>query len=159
MIIREIEEIDFPHIMKIEVSNYDSPEELCVLKEKWLNNPSYCFVAEDVEICGFIIAYPACTEHVAKLHSKKTEIMSNDIKSLYVHDIAVLDKFKGIGIGSQLYNHACMVAKERGLTKSNLVAVNKIASIFWEKYDYFPTDTIASKYGYEDEATVMCRNL
>lgn len=161
MIIREIKEVDFPFIIKIENSSYDSPEELSVLKEKWINDSTYCFVAaEGTEVMGFIIAYPASIDHVAELHSKKIETVNNDKKSsIYIHDLAVSGNFKGMSIGSKLFKHVWKTAKENRLTRSHLVAVTKIASIYWGKSGYRPTDIIASEYGYEDEATVMCCNI
>ena len=161
MIIREIKDFDFFHIIEIENNSYDSPEELSVLTNKWENDSKYCFVAESNSIItGFIIAYPACKDHVAKLHSKYLENTPDEKKqSLYIHDIAISSEFKGIGIGTKLCNHVYTLAKKNGLDHTHLVAVNKPAASFWRSRGYLITEIVATVHGYSEDAVVMQRKL
>lgn len=161
MIIREMRNSDFSQIMEIENNSYASPEASSVLNNKWKSDSKYCFVVESNSVvAGFIIAYPAYKDHVAKLHCEDTEDILNEGKeSLYIHDIAISSEFKGVGIGSQLCDHVWDLAKKSGLNYTHLVAVNKSAESFWHNRGYLSTKTVTTVYGYTEDAVVMQRKL
>ena len=70
-----------------------------------------------------------------------------DIKTLYIDDICVDEKKRGIGIGRRLYEHALSFAKEQGCYNLtlNVWSCNKEAMDFYKKMGLVPQKTQLEK--------------
>lgn len=94
----------------------DSREEIAAFLNR---NPDTCFVAEEGEIIGVILA-------------------GNDGRRGYIYHTAVSPGHRGKGIGRELVQAALTALKECGIHKVALVAFsgNKTGNAFWEKMGF-----------------------
>ena len=117
-----------PDIFKI--GNKYSEEEL----KELLNNkqrPILVSVNESDEVIGYCFG-------IFQQH-KDNSILTN-IKTLYIDDLCVDEKFRGKGIGKELYEAALSLAKEKGCYNLtlNVWSCNESAIRFYESMGLIP---------------------
>lgn len=123
-----------PDIFKGPTTKYTREELEYLLKSEDM----YIFVYVDKEVLG----YAFCV--------KKEVLESNilkPIKTLYIDDICVDEKYRGSGIGSEIYNYVVMFAKKNGFYNItlNVWECNPKARKFYEKMGLVPQKTTMEK--------------
>ena len=89
-----------------------------------------------------VLGYCFCMYIEEKNHSVLT-----DVKSLYVDDLCVDEKFRGKGIGKKLLNFAIELAKEKGCynVTLNVWSRNQSALKFYEACGFLPQKVVMEK--------------
>ncbi len=155
MSISAITENSWDEIMKIQAEAYTDivPEEVSILKSKWLASPATCavYVDDENKILGYLLAHPWGNEAPPKLHEKTRAINSS---TLYLHDLALANAAKGKKIAKKLVENLITYAKHQGFSKILLVSVQS-SNIFWGKFGfiYTPSNMVCPSYG--DDAQLM----
>ena len=149
MSISFISENSWNSILKIQEEAYTDiiPEDINILKSKWLSSPNTCAVYLDHKnmILAYLLAHPWASEVPPKLH-EKTPIINS--LNLYIHDLALSHEARGKGIAKKLVINLIDNARTRGFTKILLVAVQN-SDKFWAKFGFvvIPNALICSSYG------------
>jgi len=149
MSINLISENSWNSILKIQEEAYTDilPEDLNVLKSKWISSPNTCavYLNSDNKILAYLLAHPWANEVPPKLH-EKTQI-TNSI-NLYLHDLALAQEARGKGIAKNLVTNLIDKAKSQGFAKIFLVAVQG-SDMFWSKFGFIviPNALICPSYG------------
>ena len=117
-----------PDIFKI--GNKYSEEEL----KELLNNkqrPILVSVNESDEVVGYCFGI---------FQQHKDNSILTDIKTLYIDDLCVDEKFRGKGVGKELYEAALSLAKEKGCYNLtlNVWSCNESAIRFYESMGLIP---------------------
>ena len=117
-----------PDIFKI--GNKYSEEEL----KELLNNkqrPILVSVNESDEVIGYCFGI---------FQQHKDNSILTDIKTLYIDDLCVDEKFRGKGVGKELYEAALSLAKEKGCYNLtlNVWSCNESAMRFYESMGLIP---------------------
>ena len=117
-----------PDIFKI--GNKYSEEEL----KELLNNqqrPILVSVNESDEVIGYCFGI---------FQQHKDNSILTDIKTLYIDDLCVDEKFRGKGVGEELYEAALSLAKEKGCYNLtlNVWSFNESAIRFYESMGLIP---------------------
>ena len=117
-----------PDIFKI--GNKYSEEEL----KELLNNkqrPILVSVNETDEVVGYCFGI---------FQQHKDNSILTDIKTLYIDDLCVDEKFRGKGVGKELYEAALNLAKEKGCYNLtlNVWSCNESAIRFYESMGLIP---------------------
>ena len=117
-----------PDIFKI--GNKYSEEEL----KELLNNkqrPILVSVNESDEVIGYCFGI---------FQQHKDNSILTEIKTLYIDDLCVDEKFRGKGIGKELYEAALSLAKEKGCYNLtlNVWSCNESAMRFYESMGLIP---------------------
>jgi len=159
MSISLITENSWHEILKVQEEAYTElpPEDVNVLKSKWLSSPNTCAVYLNHEnvVIAYLLAHPWASETPPKLHENSPITTS---VNLYLHDLALAHEARGKGIARKLVDNLIEHAKAQGFTKILLVAVQNSAE-FWAKFGFseIPNAIICSSYG--DNATLMALKL
>ena len=117
-----------PDIFKI--GNKYSEEELKeLLKNK--QRPILVSVNESDEVIGYCFGI---------FQQHKDNSILTDIKTLYIDDLCVDEKFRGKGVGKELYEAALSLAKEKGCYNLtlNVWSCNESAIRFYESMGLIP---------------------
>ncbi|KAI1415607.1 acyl-CoA N-acyltransferase [Hypoxylon sp. FL1857] len=111
------------------------PESKEVFTERVKLFPEGCLVlVEDNEVCGYSISHPIRHRQPPALDSLLGEISPN-ADQYYIHDIAILPKFRGQGLAAECIKKLLAVAKRYPTTC--LVSVYGTAP-FWARYGFGP---------------------
>ena len=119
-----------PDIFKSGAVKYTS-EELALLLT---DDTRPIFVAVD-EADTKVLGYCFCI-----FKQEKDSNILTDIKTLYIDDLCVDEDLRGQHIGSELYHHACLFAKEQDCynVTLNVWSLNESAIKFYEKLGMKP---------------------
>ncbi|OUR63081.1 hypothetical protein A9Q74_02415 [Colwellia sp. 39_35_sub15_T18] len=159
MSISQITENSWQGILQVQEEAYTElpPEDVNVLKSKWLSSPNTCavYVNHENVVIAYLLAHPWASEIPPKLHEKSAITAS---LNLYLHDLALAHEARGKGIAKQLVANLITNAKAQGFAKILLVAVQN-SSEFWAKFGFLaiPNAEICPSYG--DNATLMTLEL
>jgi predicted N-acetyltransferase YhbS len=100
-----------------------------VLRERLRAAPATSLVACDAGgVCAYVFAYPSRLGRITPLHAGFAP--EPDADTLYVHDLAVLPRAHGRGLGRRLAQALFDGARRQGLRHGALVAVLD-ARAFW----------------------------
>ena len=160
MSITPISEAAWPGILKVQDEAYTgvAPEELDVLKSKWQASPQTCFVFQlpNNHIGGYLLAHPWDAPQPPKLFEQHTPPSSGH--GLYLHDLAVSQHSRGLGIGKQLATEFLNVARALKFKRVLLVAVQGSEG-FWSGLGFTEEaeSQVCSSYGMQ--AKLMSVNL
>ena len=150
MQITEISDDAWASIINIQDEAYSGvlPERLNVLKSKWVTSPETCFIfkTESNVIKGYLLAHVWDSYNPPKLFEELPTITNGSI--LYLHDLAVSQDAKGIGVGKQLVQKLMETAKTRQYKEILLVAVQGAES-FWSRFGFneMLDSPVCSSYG------------
>lgn len=128
-------------------------EDIEVLKSKWLVSPETCLVYQsENRIDAYLLAHAWNSELPPKLFQTLTPDAKGDI--LFLHDLAVSSRAKGLGVGGLLVSQLLTIARTKKYTKVILVSVQSSVA-FWSKmgFDLVEGEIIINSYG--DDARVM----
>lgn len=136
----------------------DLPESDLVFAERVKLFPDGCLVlVEGNEVCGYAISHPIRHRQPPALDSLLKEI-APDADQYYIHDLAILPKFRGRGLAAECVRKLLTVAERYPTTC--LVSVYGTAP-FWGRFGFVAekVDTILSEklLNYGDDATYLSR--
>ena len=156
MSINLITENSWIDILKIQEEAYVEiePEDVNVLKSKWLSSPKTCAMyKEGNNISAYLLAHPWPSEIPPKLHEECPITAS---LNLYLHDLALARESRGKGIANKLVKNLIDIAKAQGFNKILLVAVQNSGG-FWSKFGFLnrPNAEICPSYGHNSELMVL----
>ena len=160
MSIVQISEKSWDGILKIQEEAYTElpPEDVSILKSKWLASPDTCFIYSNNEnkILAYLLSHPWGSDSPPKLNEKAP--VNYDTSNLYLHDLALSNEARGRGIAKALVENLINNAKAQGFTKILLVAVQGSSS-FWGKYGFMVIDNVAICPSYGSDAKLMVLEL
>ncbi|KAJ5389253.1 uncharacterized protein N7496_000321 [Penicillium cataractarum] len=111
------------------------PESAPVFAERVKLYPEGCLVLEeDGHVCGYAISHPIRQCQPPALDSLLGEIAS-DADQYYIHDVAILPRFRGRGLAASCIGRLLVVAKRYPAT--SLVSVYGTES-FWARFGFVP---------------------
>ena len=156
MSINLITENSWIDILKIQEEAYVEiePEDVNVLKSKWLSSPKTCAVyKEGNNISAYLLAHPWPSEIPPKLHEECPITAS---LNLYLHDLALAYEARGKGIAKKLVENLIDTAKIQGFKKILLVAVQN-SSAFWDNFGFLhiPNAVICPSYGHGAKLMIL----
>ena len=136
----------------------DLPESDYVFAERVKLFPQGCLaLVEDGEVCGYAISHPIRNRQPPNLDSLLGEI-APDADQYYIHDVAVLPRFRGQGFAAEAIKKLLEIAKHYPTTC--LVSVYGTAP-FWGRFGFTPepvNSALAEKLrNYGDDATYLSR--
>ena len=113
-----------PDLFKANAKKYTDPELLDIIADD--HRPIFVAVNEEDEVLGY--AFCIIQQHI------DNNILT-DVKTLYIDDLCVDEKRRGMHIGKQLYNYVLDFAKANACynVTLNVWACNKDALKFYEK--------------------------
>ncbi len=156
MLIQEIQECHWDEILYIQEEAYQEvgSEELSVLKNKQEYSPSTCLVSVSKvnELQGYLLAHPWFGKEPPKLFNALPMIAKPDC--LYLHDMAVSSKFRGIGLGTKLVEHLFSIVKSQQVNNITLVAVQGSCG-FWADNGFTAVTGIKVDSSYGTDAVLM----
>ncbi len=159
MSISLITENSWHGILKVQEEAYTElpPEEVNVLKSKWLSSPKTCAVYLNYEnaVIAYLLAHPWASETPPKLHENSPITAS---VNLYLHDLALAHEARGQGIAKKLVLNLIENAKAQGFAKILLVAVQN-SNEFWAKFGFLEIANAVICPSYGDNAEVMVLKL
>ena len=141
-----------------DVIHPDLPESDYVFAERAKLFPQGCLVlVKDDEVCGYALSHPIRRHQPPALDSL-LGIMAPDADQYYIHDLAILPKFRGQGLAAEGLGKLLAVAQHYPTTC--LVSVYGTAS-FWARFGFVaePIDAVLSKklHDYGEDAVYLCR--
>ncbi|WP_028773248.1 GNAT family N-acetyltransferase [Shewanella waksmanii] len=159
MIIRFIENADWPAIMDIQAASYPSiePESLTVMQNKAELGPQTSFVAEHHgKIIGYCLAHPWLFGTPPALAQQLSPCSQPD--TLYLHDMALAPLARGQGLGQAFFHQLLQQCQQLQLGSISLVAIAG-ASSYWSTMgcEICPIDKDLSSY--TTDACYMVRQL
>ncbi len=118
-----------PDLFKANVKKYTDEELLLILKDD--SRPIFVGVDEKDSVLGY--AFCIFQQHL------NNNILT-DIKTLYIDDLCVDEKMRGMHIGKQLYDYVVAFAKEQGCYNLtlNVWSCNESAMRFYESCGLVP---------------------
>lgn len=135
-LIRQMQQSDLAAVIRLQDSCYhdelyEAPE---VVQQRFMRHPQSCWVAVYKDkLWGYLFTYPSKIGNVNPLGAEFPQYANADC--LYLHDVAVSRDARGQGVASALVRQAAQHAKELGLQKLALVAVqNSVA--FWQQQGF-----------------------
>ncbi len=160
--LRDMEPEDMADVCRISKSCYspELAESLEALKGKYALGRGTCVIVEiRGEIAGYIIAYPAAQWHIGKLDAVSEP---GEPECLYLHDIAVDSRWRGMGLANRMYGTVEEKARALGLKSMALVSVQGSRGIY-EKWGFHcvepHSEYLAAFNTYGDDAFYMIREL
>ncbi|MGP9802468.1 GNAT family N-acetyltransferase [Rheinheimera sp. NSM] len=159
MPIKPIDDTSWSGIAQVQAEAYSQvePENLDVLKSKWLRSPESCFVYEKAgKVVGYLLAHSWNSETPPKLFQALPVGTGGAI--IFLHDLAILREVSGEGIGGKMVVHLLQIAKEQGFQQIRLVSVQDSLG-FWQKQGFSPIkhQEICSSYG--EDAQLMSQRV
>ncbi|MBL4800073.1 MAG: GNAT family N-acetyltransferase [Oleispira sp.] len=156
MTITKISETSWDAILHIQEEAYTgvAPEDVDVLKGKWEISPESCFVYTVVNepVLAYLLAHSWNSLEPPKLFEQVPENSVGDI--LYLHDLAVSNRARGMGVGKQLAKKLIEVAKVHQYSKVLLVAIQD-SSRFWASLGFREISSVPVCSSYGDDAKLM----
>ncbi|QLF95011.1 GNAT family N-acetyltransferase [Pseudomonas sp. ABC1] len=128
---------DIPAVMLIQQACYSAEvlESEAVMQSRQASVSDTCWVAEDMQgVCAYLFSYRSRLGKVTPLDGELCH--AEDADCLYLHDLAVLPRMAGQGVGPSLVSHALKLARPR-LGHSALVSVQDSQG-FWSRQGYRP---------------------
>jgi len=156
----QISEKSWDGILKIQEEAYTElpPEDVSILKSKWLASPDTCSIysSNENKILAYLLSHPWGSDSPPKLNEEAP--VNNETSNLYLHDLALSNEARGRGIARALVENLINNAKTQGFTKILLVAVQGSSS-FWAKYGFMVIVNAAICPSYGKEAQLMMLKL
>ncbi|MEW7865308.1 GNAT family N-acetyltransferase [Aeromonas diversa] len=153
--IRTIRYGDWSAIMHIQAQCYHElvPEPLHILQQKVGLSPQTCWVAErGGQVLGYLLCHPWHYGPPPSLSCPIGEMTRDEI--FYLHDLAIADEARGLGVGQRLVDTALDHAKEDGYDEVALIAVQD-APAYWRRHGFVATPTSKSLAEYGEDAEFM----
>lgn len=138
------------------------PEDIAVVEERLRLFPAGCFIADaQGELLGYAISHPSVMGKPAKLNSL-IGALAPEADCLFLHDIALTEASRGLGLGRSLLDRLKTAARDAGLRRIALVSVNNSLG-YWQAQGFrvFEADAaLAAKLAsYGEDAAYMVLDL
>ncbi|MBP2313928.1 GNAT family N-acetyltransferase [Azospirillum soli] len=135
---RAMEPSDLDTVMDIaDVVHPDYPEERGVFAERLALFPAGCWMAvADGMPVGYAVMHPGRIGAPPPLDSPLGSLPA-DADCLYLHDVALLDRARGLGLGASALERARALAAERGYARLALTSTPK-ARAYWDRQGFTP---------------------
>lgn len=149
---------DIPEVDAIgKVAHPDFPEDIAVVENRQALFPQGCFVAEGQDrLLGYAISHPSTIGEPAPLDT--IIALPENADCLFLHDIALSDDARGLGLGSRIVPLLKKTALKNGLDKLGLVSVNNSLG-FWQSQGFAtlsPNEKLKAKLNsYGSDAAYM----
>ncbi|MFT3931546.1 MAG: GNAT family N-acetyltransferase [Spongiibacteraceae bacterium] len=163
-IIRAMCENDVPAIFAVQAECYGHlmQEDENTIRARFLASPDTAWVVEDAQgVCAYLVAYRSLLGKITSLGGHFD--VPHEPDSLYLHDLAIGNRGKGLGLATALIECAWSHARAENLRYSSLVSVQN-SHAFWQKHGYRDfTQLDSSEQGklqsYDGPAWYMTKNL
>ncbi|WP_445768725.1 GNAT family N-acetyltransferase [Rheinheimera sp.] len=111
---------------------YESPE---LLSQRLAVAANSCWLTQNSngELLAYLFSYPAQDGYITPLAAEFTPAAKPEL--LYLHDMAVSPKARGLGIAGKLLQNAKQYALSLGLSKLGLVAVQGSVP-YWQRQGF-----------------------
>ena len=149
---------DIPEVDAIgEVVHPDFPEDIAVMENRQALFPQGCFVAQgEDKLLGYAISHPSVIGEPAPLDTIIK--LPENADCLFLHDIALSEDARGLGLGSQIVPLLTKATKDAGVNRLGLVSVNNSLG-FWQSQGFTvltPDDKLKAKLKtYGEDAAYM----
>ena len=135
--IRLIKTADLAAVVAIQANCYGDElfEDASLIQKRLLSQPKSCWLAESCsgEVLAYLFSYPSHNKQVAALGSEFSHYAGAEL--LYLHDMAVSQNARGLGLASRLLNCAERYAMQLGFNRLALVAVQGSVP-YWQKQGF-----------------------
>lgn len=134
------------------------PEDIETVKERLALFPAGCFVADAKDqLLGYAISHPSVIGRPPALDSMLGNL-PEDANCLFLHDIALTEASRGLGLGRSLLDRLKKTARQATLGHIALVSVNNSRG-YWQAQGfrvYEADEALAAKLAsYGDDAAYM----
>ena len=134
------------------------PENIETVRERLALFPAGCFVADAKDrLLGYAISHPSVIGKPPALDSMLGSL-PDGANCLFLHDIALTEASRGLGLGRSLLDRLKAAAQHAGLSRIALVSVNNSRG-YWQAQGFALYDadaTLAAKLAtYGDDAAYM----
>jgi len=138
----------------------DYPEDAAVFAERLALYPPGCrlFVDASGRAAGYALTHPWRHRTPPKLDTLLGAIPA-DADTYYLHDIALLPWTRGRGAATELLADLALLAREAGLSRMSLVAVNASRPVWEHRGFTVDAEAAADLASYGGEAWFMTRFL
>lgn len=144
--IRLINKGDLSAVAAIQDSCYGDElfEDVSLIQRRLASQPDSCWLAENhcKEVLAYLFSYPSRDKQVAALGSEFSQYTEAEL--LYLHDMAVSQNARGLGLASRLLNYAEQYAIELGFSRLALVAVQGSVP-YWQKRGFVVVNLSSSE--------------
>ena len=150
---------DLPNVERISAIVHPRyPEREEVPTERLRLFPAGCLIAmRDGAAIGYAIAHPGVMGHPPALDILLGALPGN-ADCLYIHDVALLPEARGSRLGAAVTAYLAGVARDHGLRRLALTAVNNSAE-FWARQGFSAAPLAKSLASYGTDAAYMVRIL
>lgn len=137
-------------------------EEAPILGSRIAAAPTCCWGAfRDGDLCAYILSHPWPAAAPPAIGQVLGACPPGD--NWFIHDLAIAPDARGLGLGRALVARAAQAARDLGLARGDLVAVQGAAT-FWAGLGYAPPESLppalaAKVAAYGDDARYMTVNL
>lgn len=135
--IRLINKSDLSAVVAIQDSCYGDElfEDASLIQRRLASQPDSCWLAENhsKEVLAYLFSYPARDKQVAALGSEFPRYTEAEL--LYLHDMAVGQNARSLGLASRLLGYAEQHAVALGFSRLALVAVQGSVP-YWQKHGF-----------------------
>lgn len=164
-IIRPLQDADMPAVAALQATVFqphfhETQEELA---SRLAVAAPFCWAALDArgELMAYILSHPWPAGSPPAIGTRLPPPPPTD--NWFVHDLAIGQSARGLGLGRDLVRAASRAAMAAGLVRGDLVAVQGAWS-FWNKLGYeprldLPAELAAKVAGYGDDARYMTATL
>lgn len=135
--IRLIQQADLTEVQAIQDRCYGDElfEDTALIERRLVSQPNSCWLAESSsgEVQAYLFSYPSRNYHVAALGSEFAQYAEADV--LYLHDMAVAQHARGLGLPAKLLRYAEDYAASLRLDRLALVAVQGSVP-YWQRQGF-----------------------
>lgn len=164
MLHRTLNSADLPDLDLIQTHCYSASmlESAAVFAGRLRAAPDWIWgIQDDDGLCAYLFTYPTRLGRLAPLNSDFHPAPDGD--TLYLHDLAIHPRARGLGLAQRLIRHAWAHARSAGLKHSALISVQD-SERFWAAHGYRTRVELDDRQraclaGYEQPARYMTRAL
>lgn len=164
MLPRALNPADLPDLDLIQTHCYQASmlESVAVFADRLQAAPEWIWgIQDDGGLCAYLFTYPARQGHLSPLNGSFYPVSDGD--TLYLHDLAIHPRARGLGLAQRLIRHAWACARSAGLRHSALISVQD-SERFWEAHGYRTRTELDDRQraclaSYEQPARYMTRPL
>lgn len=144
VIIRLMQQADIPAVITLQDSCYSDAlyEPPALLAARLASATQSCWLAENAagELLAYLFSYPSLPGKITVLATDFA--VANKPELLYLHDMAVSEQARGLGLAKMLLATAKQYAQQLGVTQLALVAVQGSVP-YWQKQGFVVQDKLS----------------
>lgn len=142
--IRLMQQADIPAVIALQDNCYSDAlyEPPALLAARLASAKQSCWLAESStgELLAYLFSYPSLAGKITVLATDF--VVADKPELLYLHDMAVSEQARGLGLSKLLLASVKQYAKELGLTQMALVAVQGSVP-YWQKQGFVVQDNLS----------------